>query len=149
MKTSKHPRVGIGVVIVNSEGQILIGKRKGGHAPKYSIPGGHLEMGETFEQGAIREIKEETNLDISKPKVIAVTNNLETYAQEGIHYISVVLLVTKYSGELKNREPEKCESWIWVDPRKLPQPHFDASALAVACYLRGSVYEGVSEFSGR
>ena len=61
---TNHPRVGLGIIIVNKEGNILIGKRKGSHAQKYSIPGGHLDLGETFEQGAIREIKEETNLDI-------------------------------------------------------------------------------------
>ena len=144
METPKHPRIGLGIIIVNSEGNILIGKIKGSHAQKFSIPGGHLEIGETFEQGAVREIKEETDLDIFNPDVIAVTNNLETFKQEGKHYISVILLVKKYSGELKNMEPEKCESWIWVDPQELPQPHFAASALGVSCYLKGSVYEGIS-----
>lgn len=140
---TKHPRVGLGIIIVNKDGNILIGKRKGSHAQKYSIPGGHLDLGETFEQGAIREIKEETDLNILEPKVIAITNNLETYKEEGKHYISVVLLVTKYSGELKNMEPGKCESWNWVNPKDLPQPHFDASSLSVKCYLKGSFYEGI------
>ena len=137
-----YPRVGLGVIIVNKDGEILIGKRKGSHAPKFSIPGGKLDLGETFEQGAIREIKEETNLDVFEPKVIAVTNNLETFKEEGKHYISIILLVKKYYGELKNMEPEKCEGWTWVNPRKLPQPHFDASVFGVKCYLNGSVYEG-------
>lgn len=117
--------------------------RKGSHAQKYSIPGGHLDLGETFEEGAIREIKEETNLDIFEPKVIAISNNLETYKEEGKHHISVFLLITKYSGELKNMEPEKCEGWNWVNPKELPQPHFDASVLGVKCYLNGSFYEGI------
>ncbi len=100
-------------------------------------------MGETFENTAIREIKEETNLDIINPKVIAVTNNLETFIEEGKHYISIVLLVQNYSGELKNMEPEKCEDWEWIDPRNLPLPHFDASRLGVECYLKSSFYEGI------
>ena len=125
------------------DGKILIGKRKGSLAQKYSIPGGHLELGETFEAGAVREIKEETDLTVENPIVIAVTNNLETFREENKHYISVVLLVTHYSGELKNREPEKCEGLLWVDPRELPMPHFDASRLAVQCYLNKSVYEGI------
>ncbi len=140
MQTTHHPRVGLGIIIVNGEGHILVGKRKGKHAPYYSIPGGHLEMGETFEEGAVREVKEETNLDIEKPRVIAITNNLETYRKSGKHYISVILLVKKYSGELKILEPEKCESWQWVDPHKLPQPHFDASTQGVECYLKGEFY---------
>ncbi|MFA7286568.1 MAG: NUDIX domain-containing protein [Patescibacteria group bacterium] len=142
MQPSKHPKVGLGIIIVNSEGRILIGKRIGSHAQKYSIPGGHLEMGETFEEGAIREVKEETNLNIVEPKVIAITNNLETFKEEGEHYISVILLARKYTGELINMEPDKCEELIWVDPKNLPQPHFDASALGVSCYLKGSFYSG-------
>jgi 8-oxo-dGTP diphosphatase len=95
------PRVGLGIIIVNDKGEILVGKRKGGHAQKYSIPGGHLDLGETFEAGAIREVKEETNLDIERPKVIAVSNNLETFRSEGKHYISVFLLAESFSGDLK------------------------------------------------
>jgi 8-oxo-dGTP diphosphatase len=145
MPNNNVPRVGLGVIIVNEDGKILIGKRKGSLAEKYSIPGGHLELGETFEAGAIREIKEETNLDISNPIVIAVTNNLETFRAEGKHYISVVLLATHYSGDLKNMEPEKCETLAWCDPHDLPEPHFDASRLGVQCYLNTSVYEGIKE----
>ena len=53
-KSMNHPRpkVGVGVIIVNDAGKILVGKRKGSFAEFYSIPGGHLEMGETFEEAA-------------------------------------------------------------------------------------------------
>jgi ADP-ribose pyrophosphatase YjhB (NUDIX family) len=141
-----HPRVGIGVIIVNDEGKILIGKRRGSHAPYYSIPGGHLDLGETFEEATIREIKEETNLDILDPKVIAITNNLETYRESGKHYISIAVLAKDFSGELKIMEPEKCESWQWTLPNNLPQPHFDASRQAVECYLAGVFYKKINIF---
>lgn len=137
------PRVGIGVIVINAEGKVLLGKRKGSIAPKYSIPGGGLEMGETFEACTIRELKEEMGIDALNPKVIAITNNLETYREEGKHWISVVVLVTKYSGVPRVMEPEKCEEVFWADPRDLPEPHFDASRLAIACYLKSSVYEGL------
>ena len=139
----EHPKVGLGIVLINKEGKVLIGKRRGSHAQKYSIPGGHLELGESFEDGATREVKEETDLDVYKPEVIAVTNNLETYKEEGKHYISVVLLVEDYSGELKNIEPEKCEGWEWCDPEHLSEPHFDASRLGIECYLKSTPYCGI------
>lgn len=135
------PGACLGIIIVNHDGKILVGKRKNSHAPYYSIPGGHLEPGETFEAGAIREIKEETDLDIIDPKVIAVTNNLETYHAEGLHNISIALLAKDFSGKLKNMEPDKCAEWLWVDPKNLPLPHFDASRMAVACYLKNVFYK--------
>lgn len=129
------PMVGIGIIIVNQYGQILIGKRKNSHAPYYSIPGGHMELGETFSQCAIREVEEETGLTIYQPQVIAVTNNLSTYHESGKHYISVALLATQFSGELTLKEPDKCEGWQWFDPAQVPSPQFDASEQSIRCYL--------------
>ncbi|SDJ54368.1 ADP-ribose pyrophosphatase YjhB, NUDIX family [Ferrimonas sediminum] len=140
-----HPKVGIGVIIHRDDGKILVGKRKGSHAPYYSIPGGHLELGETFEQTAIREVKEETGLTISNPQVIAITNNLRTYREEGQHFVSVVLVAPHGGDTPVNCEPDKCEGWQWVDPTRLPQPHFDASEQSIACYLSGNHYLSQSE----
>lgn len=137
----QKPVVGIGIIVQNPQQQILIGKRKGSHAPYYSIPGGHLEVGESFEQGAVREILEETGLHISNPQVISVTNNLKTYLNEGYHSISVILLVKDCHDTPQLMEPDKCEGWFWVEPERLPQPHFDASESAVYCYLNGLVYQ--------
>ena len=94
----------------------------------------------TFEEAAIKEIKEETSLELINPKVICVTNNIETYKKEGKHYISISLLATEYRGEPKTMEPEKCKSWQWVNPNNLPTPHFDASRLAIKCYLEKKFY---------
>lgn len=142
MAISDKPRIGVGIIIKNSEGKILIGKRIG-LAAKYSILGGHIEIGETFEQAAIREAREEANLVIQNPKVIAVTNNLETYKEEGVHYMSVILFTKEFKGKPKIMEPNKCESLFWCDPTNLPQPHFDASRLGVACYLEKVFYKGL------
>lgn len=132
-------KAGIGVIILK-DGKVLMGKRINSHAPKFSIPGGHLEMGETFEEAAIREVEEETGIIIRHPKVIAVINNLETYAEEKLHYVSVILLATNFSGEAKTMEPRKCEAWNWYDPTNLPQPHFDASEKGIRCFLENKFY---------
>lgn len=135
-----RPHIGIGVILLNPAGQVLIGKREGSHAPYWSIPGGYLEPGESFESAAIREIKEETGLDIVKPTVLCVVNNLETYKAEGLHVISVCLLAKEFSGNLAVMEPDKCSGWRWCDPHSLSQPHFQASRQAISCYLEGKFY---------
>lgn len=136
----ERPKIGIGVIIQNSEGDILIGKRKGGHAPFYSIPGGHLEYGETFEQAAIKEVYEETALLIKNPKVFCVTNNLRTLQMEGIHYISICLYTNDYEGSLTLMEPKKCESWAWYPLDKIPMPQFDASEYGIECFIKKEFY---------
>ncbi|MGI8419248.1 MAG: nucleotide triphosphate diphosphatase NUDT15 [Candidatus Levyibacteriota bacterium] len=135
----KKPIIGVGVIIENAQGKILIAKRKK-KVPKYSITGGAVEVGETFEQAAIREVKEETNLTITNPQVIAVTNNLETYQETGWHTVSIILLAKEFSGTLQVMEPEKSEKWFWCDPKILQEPHFDASRLGVQCYLEKKFY---------
>lgn len=139
-KDKRVPKVGVGIIVVNRNGNVLVGKRRGDHAPYYLIPGGHLELGESFETAAIREVKEETDLTVQNPKVIAVTNNLETFSLEGIHYISVILVAKSYTGTLHLMEPDKCAEWLWVNPNNLPMPHFDASRVGIHCYLENIFY---------
>ena len=58
----KNPRISVDVIIKFKEGVVLI-KRKN---PPYgwAIPGGFVDYGETLEEAAVREMKEETNLDV-------------------------------------------------------------------------------------
>ena len=135
-----RPIIGVGVIIKNKQGQILVGKRQGSHAPYFSIPGGHLELGESFEEAAKKEIFEETGLTIFYPQVIGVTNNLQTYQTDQVHSVSIILFTEQFEGIPEVKEPEKCAGWNWVDPLKLPLPHFEASQKAVTGYLNQSFY---------
>ncbi|PHM33066.1 nucleotide triphosphate diphosphatase NUDT15 [Xenorhabdus innexi] len=132
--------VGVGVIIVNDQGEILLGKRAGKHAPYWSIFGGHVDPGETFEECAIREIKEEIGLTIKNPQVYGICNNIQTYREEGKHTVSVCLLAHHPGGEPRLMEPEKCEQLIWCDPANLPEPHFEASRSAIKLWQETKFY---------
>lgn len=133
--------VGVGVLITNKHGQILMGKRSSKHAPYWSIFGGHVDPGESFENCAIREIKEEIGIDIQAPTVFGISNNLQTYQQEGKHTVSICMHV-EYSGDVEPRimEADKCENLMWVSPDKIPEPHFEASRNAVDLWLTQRFY---------
>jgi 8-oxo-dGTP diphosphatase len=105
----ERPSVGSGIIIENADKKILAGKRIGSHAPFYSIPDGHLEIGETIEEAAIKEVYRETDLVIKPPKVFCVTNNLRTFKTEKKHHISVTLHTNEFEGTPKMMEKHKCE----------------------------------------
>jgi len=71
-----RPRVGVGVFVF-SERFFLLGKRKGSHgAGHWSLPGGHLEYGESFEKCCVREVAEETGLKIKDISFLTATNDI-------------------------------------------------------------------------
>ena len=63
MKNQQYPEPTVGALIINEHEKIFLFKtHKWGN--NYAIPGGHIELGETMQEALIREVKEETNLDI-------------------------------------------------------------------------------------
>ncbi len=117
-----QPLVGIGVIILRHD-KILLGRRQGSHgAGSWSAPGGHLEYGETPEQCARREVREETGLALEDVRRGPWVNVLFPEAQK--HYITLFMLATAPSGEARRLEPEKCDGWRWFPLDTLPQPLF-------------------------
>lgn len=117
----ERPKVGVGVLVV-SEGKVLLGKRKGAHgAGCWSIAGGHLEFGESVEECAKRELKEETGLEATSLILGPWTNDL---IEDGKHYVSLFVFVDSFKGEVVLKEPEKCEGWNWFPWREVPSPLF-------------------------
>ncbi|XP_061993285.1 geranyl diphosphate phosphohydrolase-like [Rosa rugosa] len=70
------PKVAVVVCLLRGK-TVLLGRRRSSLGNStFSLPGGHLQFGESFEECAAREVKEETGLDIDKIELLTVTNNL-------------------------------------------------------------------------
>lgn len=104
MKNVNRPQVGVGAVVFNDKGEILLVKRM--YPPqqgKWAIPGGHLELGETIYDAAKRELFEETGL-IGEPICIVNVDELIVKSSEGgirRHYILIDVLFKINGGYLK------------------------------------------------
>lgn len=113
--------VGVAVIIVKDQ-KVLIGRRKGNHGfDRWGLPGGALEKGETVEEGARRETREETGIEIANVRRASYT---EDFFGDGQHWITIFMLADYASGEVKVMEPGKCELWEWVSWSELPRPLF-------------------------
>ena len=110
-------KVWVGVVIEKGN-QVLLGRRFG----KWCFPGGHLKFGESFEECAKREIKEEVGIKINNIRFSKVTNDI--MKKEGKHYISIFMKADYVSGKPKILEPDKCDKWKWFSWNKLPKNLF-------------------------
>lgn len=118
----KTTRIGIGVFVFK-DGKFLMGKRIGSHGKgSWSIPGGHLEFGESFADTAKREVLEETGLNIKNIHFGAVTNDY--FPKEEKHYVTIWMLSDYDSGTATILEPNKCIEQDWFDFNTLPSPLF-------------------------
>jgi 8-oxo-dGTP diphosphatase len=116
------PRIGIGVFIFKNS-TFLMGKRMGAHGEgSWSVPGGHLEFGESFVDTAKREALEETGVTIKNVRFGALTNDV--FAKEGKHYITIWMLSDWESGEPAILEPDKFVDQGWFKFDTLPETLF-------------------------
>lgn len=122
MDEKKYPEPTVGVLISNQEGKVFLmtsPKWQG----KYSLPGGHIELGETMEDTAKREIKEETGLDIFDIQFLMVQECIfseEFYKKKHFVFLDYIAKVKNTNVVLDGREGTE---YVWVtidDALKLP-----------------------------
>ncbi len=144
--TEEKKKVGAGFgVVLEKDGKILLGMRHPDpdkadsafrSAGEWTLPGGKLDWGESFEDGAIREVKEETGIDIKDPEVIAVLNCKNEHA----HFMTVGLMAREWGGEAQVMEPDEIIKWDWFDLNNLPDPLYFPSKLMLENYKEKKFY---------
>lgn len=93
----EHPILTVDIVIKTDEGKIVLIRRgKEPYKGMVSIPGGRVEVGETVENAAIREAKEETGLDVGLIKLLGVYSEPDRDPRG--HYISIIYLARVLGG---------------------------------------------------
>ena len=118
---------GVGVMILNEKNQLLLGLRNDDEKKAdtelhlegtWTMPGGKIEYGETFEQAGIREVEEETSLKIEERDITPIC--VQTDKNEYAHFVTIGLLAKKFSGKVKTMEPDEIVEWKWFDLNDLP-----------------------------
>jgi ADP-ribose pyrophosphatase len=114
MRAHSVPRAAVGAVVIE-EGKVLLVKRK--HPPKkgkWAIPGGSVNLGETLQAAAEREIKEETGLDIKAGEPVHTFDLIERDSNGNIrfHYVVVDLHGDYLSGTIQPADDVSEAGWF-------------------------------------
>ncbi len=103
------------VMVYNDHGEILVQQKVDDDWTGLCFPGGHVEKEESFVQSAIREIKEETGLNISKPQLCGIK---QFYTDNGERYIVLLFKTNQFSGEIVSSDEGEV---FWIRPEKLSE----------------------------
>ena len=125
-------RVGVGVILLNNDNQVFVGKRKDNPGDKWQMPQGGVDKGENFVEAMKRELYEETSI-----KSIKIIKELEKNYEYELPKNLVGIIwkgrfrgqkqkwfIAKFLGQdieinLETKNPEFIE-WKWIEPQKLP-----------------------------
>jgi nucleoside triphosphatase len=109
------PEPTVGALIVNDEGKILLaGSRK--WFDNYTLPGGHIEVGESMVDAVKREVKEEVGLDVEVVEMLLIQEAIfarEFYKKKHFIFIDFYCKSKNQQVKLDNSE---IQSYVWVFP---------------------------------
>lgn len=129
-----RPLVGVAIV-VKKNGKCLLLRRTGSHGEgTWALPGGHLEMFETLEHCAKREVKEEVGLEVANVRFLAITEDF--HRKEGKHYITIFVTADLKRGEATNRERDRATEMDWFSPKEFPKRLF----IPLRRFVKGKSY---------
>lgn len=115
-----HAGIPTGVhVILERNGSILLMRRMGTgfFDGLYSLPGGHVEHGESMRQTAAREVREELGVTV-RPEALALLGVVHRWSDT--NRIEFVLRASEFDGTPVIAEPDKCDHLLWAAPDALP-----------------------------
>ena len=99
--------------LIQDGNRILLQNRAKEDWKGYTFPGGHVEPGESFVDAVIREMKEETGLDIFNPRLVGI----KQFPIEKGRYIVLLFKTSEFCGEVVSSEEGEME---WIDLEDLP-----------------------------
>ena len=112
-KVGHSPLIGVGAttLVFNNKDELLLNLRSDTNT--WGIPGGSKELNETLEECAMRELKEETNINVSDSELITVLSGKEYYFkypnEDELDCVIILYKVSNYNGELNINDGESKE----------------------------------------
>lgn len=122
------------------DGQILLLRRynTGYEDGNYSVVAGHLDGGEEIKAAMMREAREEVGIEVA-PEDLEVVGVMHRISDD--ERIDFFLTASAWTGEITNREPDKCDRLAWFDWDGLPANVIPYVRKAIGNYRRGEWFD--------
>ncbi len=126
-----HPEATVGALIVNGKGEILL-VRSYKWGSKYTVPGGHIELGESSQAAVRREVKEEVGLEVAPIRLLMIQEAIYPAGYiKHEHFIFLDYLCQADSLDVK-LDGKEIQEYLWANPD-------DALQLDLELYTRNLV----------
>ena len=116
MPEQQYPEPTVGALILNPRGELLLVRSHKWHV-EFTIPGGHVELGESLEEAVVREAKEETDLDVFDPQFLTYQQFIfeDSFYKER-HFIFFDFLCRTEDDQVSLND--EAEEYLWVEPEE-------------------------------
>lgn len=136
-----RPIVGVGAIVIDA-GRVLLVRR--GHEPlkgEWSLPGGAVDAGETLRDAVVREVREETGLDVEPGPIVEVLDRIrrDDAGRARFHYVLIDFVCRVTGGALCCGTD--ADEAVWVEPAALDAYRPAESARAVIRKALDSVHD--------
>ena len=132
----QNPRASTAAFILNDKGELLVARR--GKEPAkgtLDLPGGFVDNDENAEQGMVREIKEETGLDITSEHIEYQFSipNVYRYSDMDIHTLDLFFLC-HVSDSVEVKADDDAAELQWIPLKKVHPEHFGLHSIRQAAH---------------
>ncbi|HUK51272.1 MAG TPA: NUDIX domain-containing protein [Terriglobales bacterium] len=115
--TQAFPEATVGALVVNKKGQVLIVQSKK-WGDKYTVPGGHIELGERAEDAIIREVKEETGLEVGPVELLIVQQAIYPKDYHKHQHFIFMDYVCKARTDVVRLDGRELQEYVWTSPEE-------------------------------
>ncbi|MBI3913501.1 MAG: NUDIX hydrolase [Chloroflexi bacterium] len=131
-----RPIPGIGVIVFDGDAVLLIQRGKPPRIGAWALPGGAIELGETIQDAARREIREECGIEINPREVVDAVDIFWRDEEQLLqyHYVIVELAADYAGGDL--RAASDVMAARWLTPAEMPEYDLTADTLRVIAKAR-------------